>query len=447
MPEPRRSEREATQREADLHRERLASIVGAMREQLGPGAVARRATSGIEWGDVRAASVVIGRTLRDNPVATVVAAGSLLWLAARSRSALQASPPRADLVLVPDREAIEARPAADRADTAQEEPQPLEFPQHQDAAADGRRGRSADKPQQIPKRGWNDILRRTWRQVGEDNISIVAAGVAFYALLAIFPALGAALSIYGFFADPADVSQQLASLGGLLPGDAHSLLERQLSDVSAQSEAALSIGALVGVALALWSASAGIKTMMTALNIAYEEEEKRGFIRYNATALVMTLGAILAALVAISLVAILPPILEAIPMPEWLHWLVSLVRWPLLAVGVVVGLAVLYRFGPSRRLARWSWVSWGAAIATVLWIVGSLLFSWYAANFANYNETYGSVGAIIALLMWFYLTAYVVLMGAELNSEMERQTAKDTTSGPRKPMGARGAEMADTVAA
>jgi membrane protein len=447
MSDARRSERETTQREADLHRERLASIMGAMREQLGPGAVARRATSGIEWGDVRAVSVVIGRTLRDNPVATVVAAGSLLWLAARSRTALEASPPRADLVLVPDRDAIEASPAADRADAAQQAPRPLEGPNHQRAAAGDPKGRSAKDPQHIPRRGWKEILRRTWQQVGEDNISIVAAGVAFYALLAIFPALGAALSIYGFFADPADVSQQLASLGGLLPGDAHSLLERQLSEVSAQSEAALSVGALVGVALALWSASAGIKTMMTALNIAYEEEEERGFIRYNATALVMTLGAIVAALLAISLVAILPPILEALPMPEWLHWLVSLVRWPILALGVVVGLAVLYRYGPSRSLARWSWVSWGAAIATVAWIVGSLLFSWYAANFANYNKTYGSVGAIVALLMWFYLTAYVVLLGAELNSEMERQTAKDTTRGARRPLGTRGAEMADTVAA
>jgi membrane protein len=437
MAQPRNSQREVYQREAEQHRDRLASIMGDMRRQLGPGVMARRAADRIEWQDLRVASGVIGRTLRDNPVATVVAAGSLLWLAVRSRGALEAHPPSADLVLVPDRDVLEPPEATDSP------PQAFESAPR----ADDGRGRMADEPGQIPRQGWKDILRRTWQQVKEDNISIVAAGVAFYALLAIFPALGAALSIYGFFADPADVSQQLASLGGLLPGDARSVLERQLSEVSAQPQSALSLGAIVGVALALWSAAAGVKTMMTALNIAYEEDEARGFIRYNATALVMTLAAIVSALVAISLVAILPPILEALPLPDGLHWVVSLVRWPVLAVLVIIGLAALYRYGPSRNMARWSWVSWGAVAATILWVVASLLFSWYAANFANYNKTYGSVGAIVVLLMWFYLTAYVVLIGAELNAEMEHQTARDTTRGPREALGGRGAKMADTVAA
>jgi membrane protein len=436
MAQSRSSQREAYQRKAELQRGRLASIVGDMRRQLEPGTLARRASARIEWEDVRVASGVIGRTLRDNPVATVVAVGSLLWLAVRSHAALEAHPPRADLVLVPDRDALEP-------------PAPEAHPGRSQSAleAGGSRGRAAEEPQQIPRRGWLDILRRTWQQAKEDNISIVAAGVAFYALLAIFPALAAALSIYGFIADPADVARQLASFGGLLPGDARSLLERQLSQVAAQPPSALSFGAVFGVLLSLWSASAGVKTMMTALNIAYEEDESRGFIRYNGTALAMTLAAIVAALVAISLVAVLPPILEALSLPDWLHWVVSLVRWPILAALVIVGLAVLYRYGPSRNLARWNWVSWGAVAATILWVVASLLFSWYAANFANYNKTYGSVGAIVALLMWFYLTAYVVLMGAELNSEMEHQTARDTTRGPREPIGRRGAEMADTVAA
>jgi membrane protein len=436
MAQPRNSQREVYQREAEQHRDRVASIMGDMRRQLGPGVMARRAADRIEWQDLRVASGVIGRTLRDNPVATVVAAGSLLWLAVRSRGALEEHPPTADLVLVPDRDVLEP-PAAHVPPQASESA----------PRADDGRGRMADEPRQIPRQGWKDILRRTRQQVKEDNISIVAAGVAFYALLAIFPALGAALSLYGFFADPADVSQQLASLGGLLPGDARSVLERQLSEVSAQPQSALSLGAIVGVALALWSAAAGVKTMMTALNIAYEEDEARGFIRYNATALAMTLAAIVSALVAISLVAILPPILEALPLPDWLHWVVSLVRWPVLAVLVIIGLAALYRYGPSRNMARWSWVSWGAVAATILWVVASLLFSWYAANFANYNKTYGSVGAIVVLLMWFYLTAYVVLIGAELNAEMEHQTARDTTRGPREALGGRGAKMADTVAA
>ncbi|MDF2763173.1 MAG: ribonuclease [Rhodospirillales bacterium] len=442
MAEPKSSRREAQQREAELRRERVGEIVGAMRDQLQPGMIARRAAGQIEWQDLRAASTVIGRTLRDNPIATLLAAGSLLWLAVRSRQVLESHPPRADLTLVPDREALET-PAAEEPAAHMRSPEPV-------GARSGQsdpRGRSADTPRQIPRRGWKEILKRTWQQTKEDNISIVAAGVAFYALLAIFPALGAALSIYGFVADPADVSEQLASFGGMLPGDAQSLLQGQLSELTAQSEAALSFGALFGVVLALWSASAGVRTLMTALNIAYEEDEGRGFLPYYATAMALTLGAILSALVAIAVVAILPPLIKLLPLPELLRDIVSLVRWPILAGMVIVGLAVLYRYGPSRNRARWSWVSWGAVAATVLWIVGSILFSWYAANFANYNETYGSVGAIVALLMWFYLTAYVVLLGAELNSEMEHQTAKDTTRGPREPLGERGAEMADSVAA
>jgi membrane protein len=439
MAEPRSTERDTYLREAELRRERVTEIVGAMRDQLQPGTIARRAAGRIEWRDLRAASTVVGRTLRDNPVATLLAAGGLAWLAVRSRAALEAHPPRADLTLVPDPELIEGPGASSEGHAAL---------RSTNARADEQgRGRSADRPQQIPARGWIDILKRSWREMSEDNISIIAAGVAFYALLAIFPALGAALSIYGFFADPADVSEQLASMGGMLPGDAQSLLQGQLSELTSQPKAALSFGALFGVLLALWSASAGVKTLMTALNIAYEEEEKRGLIRYHAAALAMTLGAIVSALVAIALVAVLPPLIEALPLPDWLHWALSLVRWPILAVLVMIGLAVLFRYGPSRNKARWNWVSAGAIAATVLWIVGSLLFSWYAANFANYNETYGSVGAIVALLMWFYLTAYVVLLGAELNAEMERQTRRDTTRGPREPMGERGARMADTVAA
>jgi len=203
---------------------------------------------------------------------------------------------------------------------------------------------------------------------------------------------------------------------------------------------------LFAVALALWSASSGVKSLMTALNIAYEEEEKRGLLHYNALALAMTFGAIIAGLIALTLVALVPPLLQALALPKWLHWMLSLARWPILALGVIIGLAVLFRYGPSRNEARLNWVTWGAVAATVLWIIASVLFSWYAANFANYNKTYGSVGAIVVLLMWFYITAFVVLLGAELNAEMERQTAADTTRPPFKPMGSRGARMADTVA-
>ena len=430
-------EREAMQREASMRRERLAAALGAVREELEPGAIAHRWAQRVDWRDVRIASLAVGRTLRDNPIATVLATASVLWLVFRSSAALEREPPRADLILVPDRNGHPAESARYRPDD----------PAAVVAAREDSRGRHARDPRQIPKRGWKDILTRTWKEVGADNISIVSAGVAFYALLAIFPALGAALGIYGFIADPTDVARQMAVLGSMIPTDARSLLERQLAGLAAQPETALSLVAAFSILIALWSASSGIKTLMTALNIAYEEREKRGFLRYNLTALAMTLGAVVAGLIAISLVAMLPPAIEALSLPGWLRWLVSLARWPILAVGAIAGLAVLYRYGPSRNEARWSWVNWGAAAATVLWIGASLLFSWYAANFANYNRTYGSVGAIVALLMWFYITAYVVLLGAELNAEMELQTAEDTTRAPEKPMGERGATVADTVAA
>jgi membrane protein len=428
-------ERAARQSELAWRRDRLAAALSAVQSTLEPGSLVTRATRRLQWRDLRSASALIGRTLCENPIATLTAAGSLAWLAIRSRAVLQDQSFRADLVLVPDQESAEASANL----------HPLHTHRLSREPADPR-GRDATEPQQIPRRGWKEILLRTWREVRQDNISIIAAGVAFYALLAIFPALGAALAIYGFVADPHTINQHLNVLTGVLPSDARSVLERQLSSLVMQPKAALSFGALFAIALALWSASSGVKSLMTALNIAYEEEEKRGFLHYNALALAMTFGAIIAALIALTLVAVLPPLLQALPLPNWLHWVLSLARWPILALGVITELAVLYRYGPSRNEARWNWVTWGAVAATVLWIIASALFSWYAANFANYNKTYGSVGAIVVLLMWFYITAFVILLGAELNAEMERQTTADTTRAPWKPMGSRGARMADTVA-
>jgi membrane protein len=434
MAELGRNEHAARQSELAWRRDRLAAALNAMQTSLEPGSLVHRAVRRLQWRDLRAASLLVGRTLRENPIATLTAAGSLAWLAIRSRAALETQPFRADLVLVPDREGPEPAagihtPPAHRIGREAADP----------------RGKDATEPQQIPRRGWKEILARTWRESQEDNVSIIAAGVAFYALLAIFPALAAALAIYGFVADPHTISQHLDFLIGVLPSDARSVLERQLSDLAMQPTAALSFGALFGIALALWSASSGVKSMMTALNIAYEEGEKRGFLRYNALALATTFGAIIAGLIALTLIAILPPLVQALPLPQWLHWLLSVLPWPVLALGAITAIAILYRYGPSRNEARWNWVTWGATAATVLWLIASALFSWYAANFANYNKTYGSVGAIVVLLMWFYITAFVVLLGAELNAEMERQTAQDTTREPWKPMGSRGARMADTV--
>ncbi|ABA57578.1 Ribonuclease BN [Nitrosococcus oceani ATCC 19707] len=308
-----------------------------------------------------------------------------------------------------------------------------------------RRGRKARHPGEIPTKGWRDIAYRIKDSLDDDNISIVAAGVAFYALLAIFPALVAMVSIYGIIADPADVQRQFDALSGILPTEAQVLLSEQLRRITSQASTALSVGVGVGVILALWSATRGTKAFIIALNIVYGEKEKRGFLKLNAIALMLTLGAIVLAILALGMIVVLPILLSYLDLPEIFQVLASLLPWLLLAFTFILGLAVLYRYGPSRSEARWRWVSWGAVAATVLWIVGSALFSFYVANFAQYNKTYGSVGALIILLMWFFVTAYIILLAAEFNAEMEHQTKVDTTRGKPQPMGERGAYVADTV--
>ena len=307
------------------------------------------------------------------------------------------------------------------------------------------RGRAATRPTQIPTKGWRDILLRVKDEVSQDNVSIVSAGVAFYALLAIFPALAALVSIYGLWADPAQIQQQLATVDTILPNQAREILNNQLSKVAGQGYTALSLGVIGGVLLALWSATKGTKALMTALNIVNDEEEKRSFLKLNAVALSLTLGAILFAIIALALIVALPALLGNLGLQEYARLWVAGLRWPLLALAVIVALAVLYRYGPSRDEPRWRWVSWGAVAATVLWLIGSALFSFYVSHFGSYNETYGSLSAVIILLMWFYLTAFVVLLSAELNAEMEHQTVKDTTEGEPRPMGERAAYVADTV--
>jgi len=311
------------------------------------------------------------------------------------------------------------------------------------------RGRSASRPGEIPPRGWRDIALRVWRGLGEDNVSIVAAGVAFYGLLALFPAIGALVSIYGLAADPATLERQLDLLRSILPEDALGIIRRQLQAVVNQPASGLSWGVVFGFALTLWSATSGVKTLMTALNIVYDEQEKRGFLWFNVLAIALTAGALVAATVAIILIIVLPAVLAFLNQIGWiaapLRFVLSFVHLPILGALCIFGLAVLYRLGPSREKARWRWVSLGAVIATVLWIIASALFSIYVSQFANYNKTYGSLGAVIILLMWLYITAYAILLGGEINAETEHQTAEDSTEGPPEPMGERGATMADTI--
>jgi membrane protein len=312
-------------------------------------------------------------------------------------------------------------------------------------AAEPGRGRAAERPAQIPPRGWLDILKRTWSEASDDNLGIVAAGVAFLTLLALFPGLSALVAVYGLVADPTDVGRQVSGLSGFLPSEALGILETQLKSLASAGRGSLGFGLVFSVGLALWSAAGGVKAMMTALNIVYDEKERRSFIRFTLTGLGLTAGFILLVPVMMLLVVVVPAIIDLVGLGGLLKGVVDLIRWPLLGAALIVALALLYRFGPSRTRPRWRWVSWGSAAATLMWLLGSVGFSVYIRNFANYDKTYGSLGAGIILLLWLYLGAYVILLGAELNAEMEHQTARDTTQGPDKPLGERQAYVADTV--
>jgi membrane protein len=311
------------------------------------------------------------------------------------------------------------------------------------AASD--RGRNAERPGEIPTRGWWDIVKRVKANVGADNIGIMAAGVAFYGLLSIFPGLTALISLYGLIADPDEV-QQFVSAKGLLPPEAQKLLVDQVSALVQAGTGRLGIGLLVSMIFALWSTNYGTSTLITALNAVYDEREKRNFFRVTATSLALTAGLILFSIFALLLIAVLPAVIDFLPVPPTWRGTIALVRWPILASLAMVAIAAVYRYAPSREQARWRWVSWGAVFATIAWVVVSLGFSYYVAHFSSYDKTYGSLGAVIVLMMWLYLTAYIVLLGAELDAEMEHQTARDTTTGPERPLGARGARKADTVA-
>jgi membrane protein len=307
------------------------------------------------------------------------------------------------------------------------------------------RGREADTPTEIPTLGWKDILWRVYEQFGKDRVTSVAAGVTYYALLAIFPAIAALVSIYGLFADPATIQEHLNALGGVMPGGALDIIREQVTRISSAGGGTLGVSFVIGLAVSLWSANAGMKAVFDALNIVYGEDEKRSFIRLNIQSLTFTLCAIAFILVAVAGIVVLPIMLDFVGLRSSVEWLLSLARWPILLIVVIGGLAVLYRYGPSRDKASWKWVTPGGIVAAVLWLVASMLFSWYVSNFGSYNETYGSLGAVIGFMTWIWLSAIVVLTGAEINAEVEHQTAKDTTEGPRQPMGTRGAQMADTV--
>lgn len=306
------------------------------------------------------------------------------------------------------------------------------------------RGRHATRPSEIQLRGWKDILARVRRSIGEDRVVAIAAGIAFFALLAIFPAIAALVSLYGLFADPASIGVHLDSLSGFVPEEGLRILRSQMTRVTSTGSSSLGFAFVVSLAISLWSANGGTKALFDALNVVYGEEEKRGFLKLNAISLLFTLGGILMFLLAVATLVVIPTILDLLGLDE-AGRLVDLARWPLLLAGIGVWLSLIYRFGPSREKAQWRWLSWGSAFAAMAWLIASMLFSWYAANFASYNKTYGSLGAMIAFATWIWLSAIVILVGGEINAETEHQTLKDTTTGAPQPMGDRGAVRADTV--
>ena len=314
-------------------------------------------------------------------------------------------------------------------------------------AAEHGRGRQATSPWRIPWRGWKDILWRSYKKMNDDRLLAVAGGVVFYALLALFPAVTAFVSLYGLVADASTIDQHLSLAAGILPSGAVDILHEQLMRLTGSRTSALSFGFLLGLLFALWSANSGTKAVIDGLNVAYEETEKRGFIRLNLTSLVFTLGAFLALTLAIGAVVVAPIVLARIGLGALTDELVRIVRWPALLAFVILGLAILYRYGPSRREARWTWLSVGSVAAACGWLIASALFSWYIANFGTYNATYGSLGAAVGMMMWMWISMIVILLGAQLNAEIEHQTAKDSTIGPDKPLGRRGAIKADTIGA
>jgi len=275
----------------------------------------------------------------------------------------------------------------------------------------------------------------------------LGAGTTFYSLLAIFPALAALVAVYGLFSDPAAITKHLDQISGILPGGAIDVAKDQLTRVASKGSQTLGLTFVIGLAASLWSANAAMKALFDTLNIIYGEREKRGFVKLNAVSLSFTVGGIAFVLLALGGVVVIPVALKYVGLSDFADLLLRIARWPVMFVVISLALAVIYRYGPSRQTPRWRWVTWGSALAALLWIAASGLFSWYAASFGKFNETYGSLGAVIGFMTWLWISAMVILMGAELDAEMEHQTARDTTTGAPKPIGSRGAKMADTVGA
>ncbi len=307
------------------------------------------------------------------------------------------------------------------------------------------RGRAARAPGEIPRAGWRDILLRVWHKISEDNLALVASGVALNTLLAVFPAMAVLASVYGMFASPAQVAKEISPFYGILPHDAASIIQAQLQALARPQDKTLSIGAIASFIVSVYYSSQGVSSLMAATNIAYTERERRGFIELILVAIGFALGAMVGFVLMLLLTVAVPLGLQRVPVPDFVSMAVLIVRWILLWLFAVLGLAIVYRYAPSRHDAKWRWVSWGSVIAATLWLGSSFLFSLYVRNFGSYGRTYGALGGVIVLIMWFYLQGFAIVLGAVFNAETEHQTAVDTTRGPPAPMGERGAYVADTL--
>lgn len=307
------------------------------------------------------------------------------------------------------------------------------------------RGRDASGPTGIPRSGWHDILWRVFWAIPQDRVFATAGSVAFFALLAVFPGLVTIVSIYGLFSDPNVISQHVGLLNNILPAGALELLSDQLVRIAGRGTGSLSTTSLISLLIALWSANSGVSALFDALNVIYKEREKRTLLRFYATTFFVTISSVAFFLLTIMAVVLLPMILNHLGFIALTDRILQIVRWPALLCIVGLGLSLIYRYGPSRRRAKWRWVSWGGSLAALLWVCASGIFSWYVASFDGYNRIYGSLGAGIGFMTWMWLSIVIVLIGAEINSEMERQTARDSTEGQPKPLGRRKALVADSV--
>ncbi|ALS34060.1 membrane protein [Pseudoalteromonas translucida KMM 520] len=309
--------------------------------------------------------------------------------------------------------------------------------------SDVKRGQDAQQPVNIPLLGWWDITKRIFTQLSRDNLSLVAAGVAFYALLAIFPALAALVSVYAYFASPTDIGAHLSQVIALLPESTGELILSQIASIAQKSGTSLSLSAISTLILTIWSSSKGSQALITACNISYQEYEKRSFFKAQLVRFLFSIGAIVVAIFALLIIGILPVVLNLVGLQENIDLLITFISWPLLAFTFNFALVLLYRYAPHRKPAKWRWITLGSVIATILWIVASIGFSFYVSKFASYNETYGSLGGVVIMLMWLYISAYIIILGATINAASEQQTAIDSTIGPDKKRGERGAYVAD----